>query len=308
MKKDFYHTGKHEIEIVFFFRSLWSKKNLLFFITSLFSLIGFLYGFFQSEQYKAKITTENIRVQILDSYAFLYEKNDNNIYNEFNTSFKIIFLSRDNLQSYLEQRIEINKSIDKNLKSNTYFSAILAEDANEKDKNSKKINNSDILNKYYLVSNRQLDLADILNGYVEYTKNKNIFNFKKNLQLLLKNKIAEHERALELAQKIRLDYPILLEQIEKGKKINEIFNNEPYPIFYRGSKIISTNLTYLKDLLIQLEKDQFHYSVILDRAVIEPQTSKYLKASKFAFSGFFVGFFFSIFIIFFKNILPPNKS
>jgi LPS O-antigen subunit length determinant protein (WzzB/FepE family) len=307
MKKDLYNTDKHEIEIVVFFRSLWSKKNLLFFITSLFSLIGFLYGFFQSDQYKAKITIENVRTSLLDSYAFLYEKNANNIYSEFNTSFKIIFLSRDNLQSYLEQR-EINKSIDKDLKSNNDFSAILTEDANGKNKNSSIKDSNDIINKYYLVSNRQLDLDDILNSYVEYTKNKNIFNFKKNLQLLLKNKIAEYERALELAQKIQLDYPISLEQIEKVKKTNEVFNNEPYPLFYRGSIIILTNLTHLKQLLIQLEKDQFHYSVILDRAIIEPQTSKYLKTSKFAFSGFFVGFFFSIFIIFFKITLPPNKS
>jgi LPS O-antigen subunit length determinant protein (WzzB/FepE family) len=285
MKKNLYNTDKHEIEIVFFFRSLWKKKNLLFLITSLFSLIGFLYGFFQSEQYKAKITTENIRVQLLDSYAFLYEKNDKNIYNEFNTSFKIIFLSRDNLQSYLEQR-EINKSIDKDLKSNNYFSAILTEDVNGKNKNSSIKDSNDIINKYYLVSNRKLDLANVLNDYAEHTKNRNILRFKKSTQLLLQNEITDHEKALELAQKIQLDYPIL--------------NNEPKALFYRGSKIISTNLAYLKELLIQLEKDQLHYNVILDRAVIEPQTSKYLKTLKFVFSGFFFGLFFVIFIVFFK--------
>jgi LPS O-antigen subunit length determinant protein (WzzB/FepE family) len=303
MKKNLYNTDKHEIEIVFFFRSLWKKKNLLFLITSLFSLIGFLYGFFQSEQYKAKITTENIRVQLLDSYAFLYEKNDKNIYNEFNTSFKIIFLSRDNLQSYLEQR-EINKSIDKDLKSNNYFSAILTEDVNEKNKNSSIKDSNDIINKYYMVSNRKLDLANVLNDYTEYTKNRNILRFKKSTQLLLQNEITDHEKALELAQKIQLDYPILVEQ----KKTTENFNNEPKSLFYRGSKIISTNLAYLKELLIQLEKDQLHYNVILDRAVIEPQTSKYLKTLKFVFSGFFFGLFFVIFIVFFKNTLSPNKS
>jgi LPS O-antigen subunit length determinant protein (WzzB/FepE family) len=134
--------------------------------------------------------------------------------------------------------------------------------------------------------------------YTDFIKKKTIIETKNNLKLTIQNKITSNEQALEIANIIKLEEPIL-----KSTKINLAAPEED--LFYKGSKVLSQNIVNLKKLLIKLENDQLNYESILEQGVISEFHSKRLTLDYL--TGLIFGFLLSFVIIFFKSVLR-NKQ
>ena len=158
-----------------------------------------------------------------------------------------------------------------------------------------------ILNKYYLIFPKELDGSLFLNNYIEYTKIKTQTEFKNKLKLVFLNNLLQYEQALEAAELINLDNPILLKSMPHQQSA---ILNEPEALFYNGTKILKQQIINKKKLILNLEADKFNYNPILDKASA-PETmvkNQFLKT----LAGLIFGLFLSLVIIFFRNILEKE--
>jgi hypothetical protein len=157
-----------------------------------------------------------------------------------------------------------------------------------------------IPNTYFFVFEKKILVGNIfLNNYLEYTKKKNIIEFKKNLKLIIENRINKTEDALETAKIINLENPIV-KSIDRQSQVV----NEPEALFYKGTKVLSQSIIIDKKLLQKLDNDQFNYNPILDKG-ISLEINK-IPSYAFFLIGLFTGFFLSSIITFFKSALK-NK-
>ena len=119
------------------------------------------------------------------------------------------------------------------------------------------------------------------------------------MKLSITNKITSLENALENAILINLENPILRSMNQTNQVVNE-----PEDLFYKGSKILSQEIIYLKRLLMKLENDQFNFDIISDK----PLNSPFKEMPNLAYFaiGLMFGLFLSLGIIFFKDILKNN--
>jgi hypothetical protein len=214
---------------------------------------------------------------------------------QFISDFELNLLSLDNLEIFVEESRDLDtlkkflKS--RNISAKQYF-------ANKFEKVKEK--NIIIPNTYFLVFEKKILNGDIfLNNYVEFIKKKNIIEFKKNLKLIIENRINNSVNALETAKLINLENPIL-----KSLGNQSLVVNEPEALFYKGTKVLEQSIIIDQKLLQKLENDEFNYNPIVDKGTaLEINTiSSYL----FFVIGSFIGFFLSCIIIFFKSALK-NK-
>ena len=307
MKKNNSYITDDEIDLSDYIKSLWREKILVLSISIICGLLGYLYASFKPEIFKVEIKLKNPPFQIFEPYNGLFEINNNinniNINNnnnnnninsgreQFISDFKIELLSLDNLESFVQESRDFDnfkaylKS--KNITIKKHFKDKFGE---VKEKNLINVN------KYFLVFAKELDGDIFLNNYVEFTKKKNITNFKKNLKMAIENKIAVHEQALEIATLINLENPILKSLDNQSQVVNE-----PEALFYKGTKVLLQNIIYFKRLSQKVENDQFNYNPILDKASLPV----FQNISPPLFFGFalILGFLLSLVIIFLRNKL-----
>ena len=119
------------------------------------------------------------------------------------------------------------------------------------------------------------------------------------MKLSINNNITIYENALELAKLINLEDPIL----KSLNPENQVINN-PEDLFYKGSKILSQEIIYLKKLLIKLENEQFNYEFILNKSFSYPFNK--ITNIQYFLTGLLFGLILSLVIIFFRNILKNN--
>ena len=302
MKKNNPYITDDEIDIGDLLRKFWREKILILRISIICGLLGYLYASFKTEEFKTEIKLKNSPFQLFEPYSGLIEINPNNNNNnnnnitagQFISDFKLKLLSLDNLESFVEESRDLDnfkaylKS--KNITVKKYFKDKLGE---------VKEKNIIIPNKYFLVSTKELDGDIFLNNFVEFTKKKNITEFKKDLKTTIENRIIFYEQALETAKLINLENPILKSLDSQIQVIHE-----PEALFYKGTKVLSQNIIHFKRLLQRLENDQFNYNPILDKGI----TVKIITNSLYFYFaiGLFIGFFLSCIIIFFKGVLK-NK-
>jgi hypothetical protein len=311
MKKNNSYLADDEIDLGDLIRTLWREKILILSISIICGLLGYLYALLNlNQKFIVEITLNDPPSQLFEPYSGLTfephsgltEINPNNknnknssIAGQFISDFKLKLLSLDNLESFVEESRDLD-NFKAYIKSNNitvkkYFKDQLSE-AKEK--------NIIIPNKYFLNLKEKILEGDIfLNNYVEFTKKKNITEFKKNLKITIENTSSLYEQAFETAKLINLENPILKSPNNQAQVINE-----PEALFYKGTKVLGQNIIYFKRLLQKLESDQFNYNSILDKAIITPIVTMY---SYFYFLIYlFIGFFLSCIIIFFKSALK-NK-
>ena len=113
------------------------------------------------------------------------------------------------------------------------------------------------------------------------------------MKLSIINKNYLLENALENAKIINLENPILRSMNQTSQVVNE-----PEDLFYKGSKILSQEITYLKKILIKLENDQFDYEIVSDKPLNSP-VDKILNYKYFVI-GLIFGLLFSIAIVLFR--------
>ena len=296
MKKNNPYITDDEIDLGDLIRTLWREKILILSISIICGLLGYLYASFKPEEFKVEITLQNPPFQLFEPYSGLLEIKNNNSNSSIDTgqfisNFQLKLLSLDNLESFVEESRNLDnfkaylKS--KNGTVNKYIKAKLGE---VKEKN--KI----IPNKYFLVFPKGLDGDIFLNNYVEFTKKKNITEFKKNLKTTVEYRIILYEEALETAKLINLENPILKSPENQAQVVNE-----PEALFYKGTKVLSQNIIHFKRLLQRIENDQFNYNPILDKAWLS--VSQRTSPPLFFGFGLILGFLLSLVIIFLRNTL-----
>jgi LPS O-antigen subunit length determinant protein (WzzB/FepE family) len=296
MKKNNSYLADDEIDLADFIKSLWREKILILSISIICGLLVYLYSSFKPEEFKVEITLQNPPFQLFEPYSGLLEIKNNNSNSSIDTgqfisNFQLKLLSLDNLESFVEESRNLDnfkaylKS--KNGTVNKYIKAKLGE---VKEKN--KI----IPNKYFLVFPKGLDGDIFLNNYVEFTKKKNITEFKKNLKTTVEYRIILYEEALETAKLINLENPILKSPENQAQVVNE-----PEALFYKGTKVLSQNIIHFKRLLQRIENDQFNYNPILDKAWLS--VSQRTSPPLFFGFGLILGFLLSLVIIFLRNTL-----
>jgi LPS O-antigen subunit length determinant protein (WzzB/FepE family) len=294
MKKNNYYLADDELNLVIPIMALWKEKILILSISLICGLLGYIYASFQPQKFKTEITIQNPPKELFEHYSFITNKKEdkNFIYN-----FRLNFLSPDNLiifagksgglddfKIYLKSR---NITVEKYFTSNKFG----------------EIKQANILipNKYFLVFTEDLDGVVFFNNYAEFIKEKSIIQFKKNLKLSIENRVYIFEKALELANAIQLENPITTLTFPLQAEIEQ---ENLFYLSYKGSKILSSEILYLKKILTKLENDQFNYNLILDK---ESNLSN-ISRSSFIYSlwGLAFGLLLSFVIIFFKSGLK-NK-
>jgi len=301
MKKNLKILQVDEISLVDIIKLLWREKILILSITIICGLAAHLYARPQHQNSITKIQLNNPPSNLFEPYNYYLfnnknnnnNNNNNNIYAEFISDFKFNFLSLDNLQSFTEESKKFDNFNEylksRNISARQYFKNKIGE---EKEKNLI------IPSTYFLIFTKELDGDIFLNNYVEFIKSKTVFEAKKKLKSSLVNKIDIMENALEKSKIINLEYPII-----RSMNQNQVIN-EPEDLFYKGSKILTQEIYYLKKLLIKLENEQFDYEFIsqkpLNSLINERTGSLYFQL------GLLLGLFLSLGIIFFKHILRNN--
>ena len=112
---------------------------------------------------------------------------------------------------------------------------------------------------------------------------------------MISNLILEIDENLDIANTINLIDPILKSSAQGFQVINE-----PDILFYRGSKVLIQQKKFLNDLLLKMNINEFEYNPFIDRASYVSLNNKDSKL--YTLSGFFLGFIFSVFIIFYRKI------
>jgi LPS O-antigen subunit length determinant protein (WzzB/FepE family) len=316
MKKNNTYLADYEINLGDLIKSLWKEKILILSISMICGLAGYLYASLKPQEFKTEIKLKSPPPQLFEAYVHILNNNNNNnnttnnnnnnnnttttnnnnnnnFVQQFISDFNLYFLSLDNLQSFIEESGEFGNFKEylklRNISAKNYFVNKIGE---------VKEKNLIISNKYFLVFTKELNGDIFFKNYVEFIKKKTVFEIKNNLKLSIENKITIHEHALEKAKLINLDNPI-------QRSINEyLVVNKPEDLFYKGTKILSSEIIYLKRLLIKLEKEQFDFEIILDK----PLNSTVNAISNLAYfvKGLILGLLLSFGIIFFKNALKNN--
>ena len=118
--------------------------------------------------------------------------------------------------------------------------------------------------------------------------------FKQQLTQNIINEITIHQQHLEIAKKIDLENPIL-QSIGVGAV------NEPDALFYKGSKVLTQQITYLNKLLNETKNLTLDYNPILEQASSGSLITK--SPIIYAVIALLLGFFFSFLFILFRNFL-----
>ena len=295
MKKNNTYLTDDEINLGNVTKLLWTEKILISSISIICGLLGYLYASFKPQVLKIEITIQKPPAELFELYnpTFNNNNNNNNINERFMSYFKVNFLSLDNLESFLEESRDFDNFKryleSKNIFVKNYFVDKIGE---------VKEKNLIIPNKYFLVFTKELDGVIFLNNYLKFIKKKTVFEVNKILEISIINKITNTERALEYAKFINLENPIL-------RSMNEISQvvNDPEALFYKGSKILSQEIIYLKKLLTKLENEQFNYEIKKDKPFIYSDKKKTLD---YFVAGLILGLCLSLGIIFFKSSLKNN--
>jgi LPS O-antigen subunit length determinant protein (WzzB/FepE family) len=302
MKKNNPYLADDEIDLGDLVRILWRERILILPISVICGLLGYLYASFKPEEFKTEIKIKNPPFQLFEPYSQILTSNGNNssnnnniIVGQFISDFRLNLLSLDNLEIFVEESrdLDIFKKYlkSRNISAKQYFATKFGE---VKEKN---INNS---NTFFLVFEKKLLVGhNFLNNYLDFIKKKNITEFKKNLKLLIENRINNTENALEIAKLINLEKPIL----KTSDRQNQVVN-EPDALFYKGTKVLAQSIVIDKKLLQKLENDQFNYNFIVDKGT-EPEINT-MSSYFFPLIGLFFGIFLSCIITFFKSALKKK--
>jgi LPS O-antigen subunit length determinant protein (WzzB/FepE family) len=307
-KKKYLHD--ESINLGFFIQLIWKEKILVLIFSSIFFLVAYLYTTFSVQKVITQITFKNPPSQLFEHYSFALNISDNANNNNANNNnannnnannnnanniiakqfiyeFESKFLSLDYLESFIEQSRDFDYFKEylklRNTTSKEYFTGYKFGNVKE--------NSIIVPNKYFLVLPEKIDEIKFISNYLQFIKSIAVIEFKKNLKLSIENQINIYEQDLEIAKIIQLENPI----IKSTTNFNLVIN-EPDPFYYKGTKVLSQQIVYLKKTLLKLEKDQFNHDFILE-IISRPSSDILENQLAVRFFGFLFGLFLSIIII-----------
>ena len=288
--KNNYYT-KDELDLTDLVRTLWREKILILSFSAICTILAFF--FLKPEEYKTIIHVKSPNHQIFNFYTYpllnleVLKSNELEIHQNFEKSFNLNFLSKLNVEKFIQQRKDLDYlkifSKQKNIFLNQSFENLKFGEVRE----------GGIKNKYFLVFPKDLDGQSFLNDYVEFIKFITITEIKDELKSKIELHIEIAEINLALARKVNFKLP--------EAKQSDLFLK--YNVgFYDGEIILSQKILILKNYLLKLDIDKFEYDHFYDKASLPIAISKYSLLFT-VLGGFVTGFFLSLMFIFLKNFL-----
>jgi hypothetical protein len=294
MKHDQKILQDDEIDLREIIKTLWNEKILILSISFIFIVIGYVYGALQPKIYKTEITIRNVSSSLFEAYHPFFsteqQQQQKGIAGEFNDNFKLNLSSLDTLVQFVENNNKINNFKnylkEKDISARKYFTGKFEPVIDKK---------NNIQNKYSLTYSPPLLGESFLNDYIIFAHQQTVTIFKQQLMQVISNNINIHQQHLEIAKKIDLQNPILRSMQEEGQSVT----NEPYAPFYRGTKVLTQQITYLNKLLNETKNLTLDYNPILEQASSPKLTTK--SAINYPVIALLLGLFFSLLIVFIRS-------
>jgi len=299
-KKNNYYSESNDINLKESIKLIWKDKILVLFITIIFGLLACLYKFSLYEEFRSKVSLKSPPYQLFTNFNFIENVINNREFSHFewfNYNLNLNLLSNDNLEEFISQskiKNEYYKKI-KFLKTNIKYGSSLEEIKNSEDE--KKFKN--ISNSYFLIFPKEIQGDILLNDYIQFTKNKTINELKKNLKEQVQTAILKYNAHLNIASELKMLEPAGF--WGQPWKVE----NQDISLFSRGTKIINQEINLLNNLLVTLDDNSFDYNHILEKPS-KPEIAESIGTYVYLLLGLTIGFFLSLMIIFFKNILKKE--
>jgi LPS O-antigen subunit length determinant protein (WzzB/FepE family) len=312
MKKEHY-PAKDEIDVTLLILKLWKEKIFILIVSIFCMLLTTVYSYINKPN-KQFITIVNLKsppVQLFQPYNFFYNfENEskflksnyikiatgrvdlpNSAFDEYTKLFHENLVSKDNLYIYLDQNSKLDNFKKFIQKKNIDLTNFLEVSAN--------LNNSnDVIASYKLFHTKEIDGPVFFNDYVEFVKKKTLEEFFLNIRASIKNTIDVYEQALVISK---------TQSLKKTTKIDQDFiGNKAQNLSRENTETLEQQINYFKKKLESVEFEKYNYNVILDKA----SSSLAIKNNSIklkSFFGFVFGFFLSLLLIYFKEILQNNK-
>jgi LPS O-antigen subunit length determinant protein (WzzB/FepE family) len=257
MKKNNSYLADKELDLSDLIKVLWKEKILIVFVSSICGLLGYLIAFSTSQELKVDFTITKKNENFINNYRSLISlyshkpiSHINIVYPDFNS----YFLNLNNLKSFLEETEKLD-NFRKYLKSRN----ITVEQYFTKLKFGKLESSSSYETNYFLIFTKELDENFFLDNYLEFTKKKIDLEFKHNLKLSIESNI------------------YFLENIYEYKKISGLdtilnLDSKNFPIidslsitYLIPQKVLLNNINNLKNIIINLEKNQLDSTFVLKK-------------------------------------------
>jgi LPS O-antigen subunit length determinant protein (WzzB/FepE family) len=297
MKRNSRILQDDEIDLSEIIKALWNEKILILSISLFFMVVGYVYGALQPKIYKTEITIREAPSSLFEAYSPFFstqqqqQQQQQGITREFNDQVKLSLSSLDTLVQFVEETNTINDFKnhlkEKNIDVRDYF---------RKKFESVIYKKNNIQNKYSFTYLQPLSGPSFLNDYIIFAQQQTMTMFKQQLTQSIINEINIHEQHLEIAKKIGLENTILQSTVE-GRSVF----NEPDALFYKGTKVLTQQITYLNKLLNETKNLTLDYNPILEQASSPALITK--SPIIYAAIALLLGLFFSLMIVFIRSAM-----
>jgi capsular polysaccharide biosynthesis protein len=300
MKRNSRILQDDEIDLSEIIKTLWNEKILILSISLFFMVVGYVYGALQPKIYKTEITIREAPSSLFEAYRPFFstqqQQQQQGIARQFNDNLKLNLSSLDTLVQFVEETNTINdfKNYlkEKNISVKKYFQPQLGTRKFEPVIDKK----NNILNKYSLTYSQPLPGPSFLNDYIIFNQQQTMTIFRQQLTQNIINEINIHQHHLEIAKKIGLENTILLSIVEGRSVVNE-----PDALFYKGTKVLTQQITYLNKLLNETKNLTLDYNPILEQASSPALITK--SPIIYAAIAFLLGLFFSLLIVLIRSLM-----
>ena len=151
-------------------------------------------------------------------------------------------------------------------------------------------------NKYSLTYLQPLPGPSFLNDYIIFNQQQTVTMFRQQLTQNIINEINIHQHHLDIAKKIDLNNPIFQSMPE-----SRIVVNDPQALFYKGTIVLTQQITNLNKLLNEAKNLTLDYNPILEQASSGSLISK--SPIIYAAIALLLGLFFSLMTVFIRSTI-----
>jgi LPS O-antigen subunit length determinant protein (WzzB/FepE family) len=256
-----------------FFKKLWKEKIFILIITIFFSLLFYFYHSSLTKKFRAQIDIEIAPKELFIDYDRIYKLYyDSEFISVFNSNLQSNFLSKNNLEKFLEQSKDFKNShfFKKNINKNNYSEYFILKSVKQ--------------TTYSLIFPEGLYGEKLLIAYIDYTKNITLKESKNKLIIELKKITSRINSDLEIAKKIE---PVL----QSNNDVDQFYN----------FKILSNRIIIINNLIEKLDKAQFNYDVKLIELFVSYKPIRQPISSFYPYLVIVLGYFLAVLIVIFRD-------
>ena len=281
---------------------IWKEKIIVLLTTAAFLMAAHFYHLSKPKLLTSEIIINDPPFDLFQKYQIHIEDqnqniNKDNLFHDYLASYIISLKnnlsSADNFSQFIHD--------DKTFKN--FFNNLKSKNISEKTffKNSfkqLKIRNNMVKNTYLIEYSNNLELNGqlMLNSYFEFTLKKTLNDHKQRLKNSIMFKKNQLSLSYDIATEVNLTSP--------AYQMNNMFQNlhaisSINDIYWMGTKVIKKYILNYERLISELDKENFDYKYILDKASMPV----IINSSRYAYlsTGFILGLIFSYLLIFIKK-------